>query len=133
MGYSKVIEHVCSSFGISQEEFMKVSRRRYIVDARFAAMKIYCTEFNISLKRIGELIRPFDPFDHTSVIHGNKEAGFRIKTEFDFKEKFNVALSNIRKDKELEIELPKDLLAQFNNAVESVQSKIEFTSMRYKN
>lgn len=133
MNTEKVIEHICKAFGISHIEFNRKSRRRYIVDARFAAMKIFRSEFKYVLSRVGEIIRPDNPMDHTTVIHGNEQANFLIKHDDNFRIKYNVALSNIKKDWEIESTLPEDVRTDFSNAVESIQAKVKFTSLRYIN
>jgi len=83
--YNNVIKEVCNFYGISIERFYVRTRKREVVKCRQICCYIFKRYTTESLKRIGEIISPDNPFDHTTVIHSNQSVLDEIDTNETYK------------------------------------------------
>lgn len=80
--HEEVLKVVSEEFGVTMEGIISKSRKKELVNARFAFFAALRIKMNINLTEIGKIT---SSRDHTSIIHGLQEFKNRYDTEDEFK------------------------------------------------
>jgi len=89
------VKTICANrFKTSVWDIESKTRIRKIVDARAIAMHIIHEKTNMSLKNIG---MHFGGRDHSTIIHACNKVDDILKTEVDFKSKYELIIFEIKK------------------------------------
>lgn len=99
--YQDLIDKVCEYYGIKSGEYNKLTRKKTYVLCRQVIMYLLHKHTNESLKMIGEIVRPDMPYDHTTVIHGQRKIKGLLDVDVDFRLEFQKI-----EEKVMQIEIP---------------------------
>lgn len=67
-----VINSVAEVMNLTSAEIIAKTRKQPIPLARQLCMYSLCMDFGFSLKVVGKLMRPYKPYDHSTVVHGRE-------------------------------------------------------------
>lgn len=67
-----ITKSVCEIMNITDEELSSISRKQPLPLARQVCMYSMVMDFSLSLKRVGRLLRPSKPFNHSTIHHGRE-------------------------------------------------------------
>lgn len=87
-----VLEIVSKNFSVTIEDILSKSRKKEVSEARHIYCKIMKSEFNYSLKSIGETI---GKRDHTTVIHSVNTVDDRCDTEEGYRENIDSIIDQL--------------------------------------
>lgn len=87
-----VLKLVAENFGVTVENVLSRSRKKEVSEARHIYCKIMKSEFNYSLKSIGETI---GNRDHTTVIHSIETVNDRCETEDGYQEQIHSIIDQL--------------------------------------
>lgn len=89
----KVIEEVCSFYGLSKDELLNGGRWRKYIIPRQMSMYILRWHTSISLKEIGELM---GGFDHTSCINSINQIDKLKDVNESIKAQYNILINRLK-------------------------------------
>lgn len=70
--FEEIVAVVEEASGLSLAEIAAHTRKRRVVQARFALFYYLHTSARMTMKEIGARMKPRSPYDHTTVLHGKK-------------------------------------------------------------
>ena len=84
-----IMHEVCAAFGLRRSVMLARCRKREIVDARNAVMRIARDVLSLELEVIG---RCLGGLDHTTILHGLRRATARLEECPEYRKRFYAAL-----------------------------------------
>ena len=88
--YEKVIEKVCSYYGVPPNRIHIKGRKRNIALCRQVISYLFRKYTKEGLQRIGEILRPTCPYDHTTILYGVKKVSGLIEVDTDFAAEYKI-------------------------------------------